>query len=328
MQGIFGALYASDSWKLFPGGDGKNENLSRSGSGSDLVQTAALRRELPELISRLGIRSFLDMPCGDFYWMSQVELGVDVYLGADIVPEVVEQNERKFGRPGRDFRVLDITRSRIPQVDMIFSRDCLVHFSDATYGRRCGTSNVAAPPTSPRPLSPAGPVTPTTSKPAAGAPSTCAVRRSLSPLPCTSSTRTAPRSTSRRKMERGSSTASPTSRSVSGGPPTCRRSGSRDVTTVTRGPESMNVHLCDSRMAGILVVNERYFPESELEPAQVGATSFSRSALRCLRNAGLSAGVILYKRDGELTGPRSLSHTGRASAAPRSSSISTWTQPR
>ncbi|MFI2238839.1 class I SAM-dependent methyltransferase [Streptomyces chrestomyceticus] len=131
MKGIFGELYASDSWKLFPGGDGKNEKLSRSGSGSDLVQTAALRRELPRLISQLGVRSFLDVPCGDFYWMPQVELGVASYLGADVVPEVIEQNERKFGRPGRDFRVLDITRSRIPQVDMIFSRDCLVHFSDA-----------------------------------------------------------------------------------------------------------------------------------------------------------------------------------------------------
>ncbi|MBB5937342.1 glycosyltransferase family 4 protein [Streptomyces zagrosensis] len=57
-------------------------------------------------------------------------------------------------------------------------------------------------------------------------------------------------------------------------------------------------------MAGILVVNERYFPDDELEPAQVGATSFSRSALRCLWNAGLSAGVILYKRAEELTEPQ------------------------
>ncbi|MFD7666831.1 glycosyltransferase [Streptomyces sp. NPDC059788] len=57
-------------------------------------------------------------------------------------------------------------------------------------------------------------------------------------------------------------------------------------------------------MAGILVVNERYFPDSELEPAHVGATSFSRSALHCLHNAGLSAGAILYKRDEELTEPQ------------------------
>ncbi|MFT2019696.1 glycosyltransferase family 4 protein [Streptomyces sp. 796.1] len=50
-------------------------------------------------------------------------------------------------------------------------------------------------------------------------------------------------------------------------------------------------------MAGILVVNERYFPDSETEAAQVGATSFTRSVLRCLQKAGLAAGVILYKRD-------------------------------
>ncbi|MFE7118150.1 class I SAM-dependent methyltransferase, partial [Streptomyces sp. NPDC057654] len=31
----------------------------------------------------------------------------------------------------REFRLLDITRSSLPQVDMVFSRDCLVHFDDA-----------------------------------------------------------------------------------------------------------------------------------------------------------------------------------------------------
>ncbi|MFE4960854.1 glycosyltransferase [Streptomyces sp. NPDC056653] len=50
-------------------------------------------------------------------------------------------------------------------------------------------------------------------------------------------------------------------------------------------------------MPGIIVVNERYFPDSEFVPANVGATSFSRSVLRCLEGAGLSAGLILYKRD-------------------------------
>ncbi|MFT2019695.1 class I SAM-dependent methyltransferase [Streptomyces sp. 796.1] len=131
MQGIFGELYESESWRLFPGGDGKGENPSRSGSGSDLVQTEALRRELPALLTRIGARSILDIPCGDFYWMSRVDLGVDSYLGADVVPEVIERNRQNFADQGRTFHVLDITRSRLPQVDVVFSRDCLVHFCNA-----------------------------------------------------------------------------------------------------------------------------------------------------------------------------------------------------
>ncbi|MFF4413326.1 glycosyltransferase [Streptosporangium sp. NPDC001559] len=51
-------------------------------------------------------------------------------------------------------------------------------------------------------------------------------------------------------------------------------------------------------------MNNKYFPESELVPANVGATSFSHSVLRCLQRANLSAGVILYKRDEELDEPR------------------------
>ncbi|MFE7424599.1 glycosyltransferase [Streptomyces sp. NPDC014735] len=60
----------------------------------------------------------------------------------------------------------------------------------------------------------------------------------------------------------------------------------------------------DPQLTGIIVVNERYFPDSELAPAHVGATSFARSVLRCLRGAGLSAGVLLYQRDEDLVEPR------------------------
>ncbi|MFF0224277.1 glycosyltransferase [Streptomyces sp. NPDC004629] len=60
----------------------------------------------------------------------------------------------------------------------------------------------------------------------------------------------------------------------------------------------------DPQLAGIIVVNERYFPDSEHVPAHVGATSFARSIVRCLQRAGLSAGGILYKRDEELAAPR------------------------
>lgn len=40
-----------------------------SGSGSDLVQTAAIARAIPELIKELKVKTMLDAPCGDFYWM-------------------------------------------------------------------------------------------------------------------------------------------------------------------------------------------------------------------------------------------------------------------
>jgi hypothetical protein len=128
MQETFAQIYASGAWTREDGhGD---EGVSLSGPGSNLQQTAALRAELPRLVAELGVRSFLDAPCGDYFWMSRVDLNVESYLGVDVVPEVVSRNRSRFAGPGRDFRVLDIVRDPIPQADLIFSRDCLVHLSD------------------------------------------------------------------------------------------------------------------------------------------------------------------------------------------------------
>ncbi|MEU7041694.1 class I SAM-dependent methyltransferase [Streptomyces varsoviensis] len=136
MEGVFTELYDNDTWNLYLAGEeergsGGDKDTSRSGNGSNLAQTATLRAELPRLLARLGVRTLLDIPCGDFYWMSRLDLGLDAYTGADLVPEIVERNARDFARPGREFRVLDITRSPLPKVDMVFSRDCLVHFGDS-----------------------------------------------------------------------------------------------------------------------------------------------------------------------------------------------------
>lgn len=71
----------------------------------------------------------LDVPCGDFHWMKEVRLdGID-YLGGDIVEELVKDNQTRYGSPERRFIHLDILKGDIPKVDLIFCRDCLVHFS-------------------------------------------------------------------------------------------------------------------------------------------------------------------------------------------------------
>jgi hypothetical protein len=102
---------------------------SRSGSGSNLQETETIRTELPMLLREFHVRSILDAPCGDFYWMKGVDLGEVSYIGADIVQELVANNNAAFANESRQFAVLDILIDDVPIVDFILCRDCLVHFS-------------------------------------------------------------------------------------------------------------------------------------------------------------------------------------------------------
>jgi glycosyltransferase involved in cell wall biosynthesis len=101
--------------------------VSRSGEGSDLVQTAVIRRELPKLIKTLGVKTFLDAPCGDWCWMKETALGVELYTGVDIVEVLIEKNRREFGNGSTSFLCMDLAVGELPRADLIFSRDCLVH---------------------------------------------------------------------------------------------------------------------------------------------------------------------------------------------------------
>lgn len=53
------------------------EPESASGPGSAWEQTRVLVRELPILFNRLAIRTLLDVPCGDFNWMRELDVGLD-----------------------------------------------------------------------------------------------------------------------------------------------------------------------------------------------------------------------------------------------------------
>lgn len=118
-ESAFSKVYRNNEWW-----DGE----SKSGPGSSLTQTRRLREELPLLFKELGVRTLLDAPCGDFYWMKEVALDVQ-YIGADIVREMIKDNRKKFKGRNRKFIVLDITKDKLPRVDLIFCRDALVHLS-------------------------------------------------------------------------------------------------------------------------------------------------------------------------------------------------------
>lgn len=115
---------------------------TRSGVGSSLDSTRVLRRELPKALRKLGARVLLDAPCGDFAWMQHVDLAGIQYIGGDIVPAIVAEDQRKFGRDSRRFMALDLTRDSLPDADVLLCRDCLVHLSYANI--RAVLSNVAS----------------------------------------------------------------------------------------------------------------------------------------------------------------------------------------
>jgi hypothetical protein len=108
---------------------------SPSGGGASLDQTAAIRHRLPGLCRRLEVRTLLDLPCGDCSWIAMIDLPDVKYIGADLLPELVDANTRRFARSGREFRVLDLLSSPLPAADLMLCRDCLVHLSFAHIAR-------------------------------------------------------------------------------------------------------------------------------------------------------------------------------------------------
>ena len=117
----FTRIFTANEWR---------DSESKSGTGSNLEQTAVLRERLPALLAELGIRTLLDIPCGDFYWMQHMDLPLERYIGADIVTELVDSNRSRHASSVREFVRLDLVKDSLPKVDLVFCRDCLVHLSN------------------------------------------------------------------------------------------------------------------------------------------------------------------------------------------------------
>jgi hypothetical protein len=114
----FRHIYASNHWAA----------SARSGGGASFDQAAAVLRQLEALIEQLDVRTLLDVPCGDFAWMQHLRSDVR-YIGGDVLPELVVENERRWSGPRRRFVVIDILKDDLPDAELLLCRDCLVHFS-------------------------------------------------------------------------------------------------------------------------------------------------------------------------------------------------------
>jgi 2-polyprenyl-3-methyl-5-hydroxy-6-metoxy-1,4-benzoquinol methylase len=79
-------------------------------------------------LKALGIRSLLDIACGDFNWLSEVDLsGID-YIGWDDDPDNLEAAlMRETNAASVVFQLADAVAAKMPQVDLILCREFLQH---------------------------------------------------------------------------------------------------------------------------------------------------------------------------------------------------------
>lgn len=119
---IFQYHYTKNLW-------GDEESVS--GPGSTIQYTENIRKEIPKLVSELGIKVILDAPCGDFNWFRMISWQDEItYIGADIVDSLIDRNQLLYGSDRRNFTYLDITHDALPKADMWLCRDCLFHISN------------------------------------------------------------------------------------------------------------------------------------------------------------------------------------------------------
>ena len=115
---IFDRIYQRNLW---------GDTESRSGGGSSIAMTENIRRELPILFHRFGVRTVLDAPCGDFAWMREIVGEIDSYVGMDIVQDLIARNSDHYVTPRVKFLCGDITSDPLPRADLIICRDCFIH---------------------------------------------------------------------------------------------------------------------------------------------------------------------------------------------------------
>ena len=119
-QERFEMIYNENFWE---------SNESRSGIGSEIKNTKEVLKAIKLIIKQYKIKSIIDIPCGDFNWMSSLDMENIDYKGFDIVQSIIKENNKKYIKPNVNFYYSDIINSELPKANLMFVRDCLVHFS-------------------------------------------------------------------------------------------------------------------------------------------------------------------------------------------------------
>jgi SAM-dependent methyltransferase len=103
-----------------------------SGHGSLPKVTKGYRSFIEQFIVERGVKSVVDLGCGDWQFSRLIDWkGID-YLGLDIVPSVIDRNRVSFKRPGIRFEIAPANWQDLPAADLLICKDVLQHLTGET----------------------------------------------------------------------------------------------------------------------------------------------------------------------------------------------------
>ena len=123
-RAVFESVYRDKLW----GGDGDDPF---SGPGSDDAATADFVRVVRETMAAHGLKSVVDIGCGDFRVGRQIAAPGINYTGVDVVRPLIAHNTKTFGSAHVTFVCADAVQDVLPQADLCITREVLQHLSNA-----------------------------------------------------------------------------------------------------------------------------------------------------------------------------------------------------
>jgi SAM-dependent methyltransferase len=128
LEEVFTDIYKNRKW---------SSTESASGTGSELKATVNIRKQIPIVFKKYGIKRILDIGCGDVNWMKTLFYDFEFYLGIDVVKVVINRNRKLYGSDKILFKQAIITNSEFSfykelnsyDFDVVILNDVLVHLS-------------------------------------------------------------------------------------------------------------------------------------------------------------------------------------------------------
>ena len=127
LKAMFQKVYDSNVW-AGPG-------APKSGGGSTLENSSRAREAIKMAVTKYGVKTFIDSPCGDLTWMRTLfpwfeENGVK-YIGVDVVKSEIDNHIEKYKKdfPTFEFFNYNLVTDLLPKADMLFSRQALQHMN-------------------------------------------------------------------------------------------------------------------------------------------------------------------------------------------------------